>query len=149
MIAFIKQHECSFQVENTEMPKHSMKRDLKLSMPACVPPTKSAKHTTADKAHSPRSAKSSNTAAVGKARSPCTAAGKAQSPKSAKTSNTAAGKARSQHTAAGISSDTAAGINIPASETPFGIKDAVLRELIGLGKVQVVTRSSRLSRSGK
>ena len=103
-------------------------------MPACVPPTKSAKHTAAGKAWSPcKSAKSSDTAAVGKAGSPCTAAGKAQSPrKLAKSSDTAA-----------------AGINIPASETPFGIKDAVLRELIGLGKVEVVTRSSKLSRSGK
>ena len=34
-------------------------------------------------------------------------------------------------------------------EVRFGIKDAVLRELIGLGKVQVVTRSSKLSRSVK
>ena len=132
MIAFIKQHECSFQVESTEMPKHSRNRDLEVSMPVCVPPTKSAKHTTAGKAWSPHKlAKSSDTAA-GKAQSPCTAAGKSQSPKLAKSSNTAA-----------------AGINIPASEIPFGIKDAVLRELIGLGKVQVVTRSSRLSRSGK
>ena len=49
------------------------------------------------------------------------------------------------------SSDTAvkAGIEIPASKTPFAIKDAVLRELIGMGKVNVVTRSSKLSRSGK
>ena len=113
------------------MPKHSRKRDLELSMPACVPPTKSAKHTTACKAGSPcKLPKSSDTA--GKAQSPHTAAGKAKSPrKSAKSSN------------------TAAEINIPASETPFGIKDAVLRELIGLGKVQVVTKSSKLSRSGK
>ena len=79
MVAFIKQHECLFQVESTEMPKHSRKRDLELSMP-----------------------------------------GKAQSPrKSAKSSDTAAG---------------AVGINILASETLFGIKDAVLRELIGMGK---------------
>ena len=85
------------------MPKHSRKLDLELSMPTCVPPTKSTKHTTACKAGSP-----------------C---------KLAK------------------SSDTAAEINIPASETPFSIKDAVLRELIGLGKVQVVTKSSKLSRS--
>ena len=116
------------------MPKHSRKRDLELSMPACVPQAKSAKP--------------SNTAA-GKAGSPCTAAGKAKSPhKSAKPSDTAAGKAGSPRTAAAKSSDTAAGIP-PASETPYHIKDAVLRELIGLGKVQGVTRSSKLSRSGK
>ena len=55
------------------MPKHSRKRDLELSMPACVPPTKSAKSSdTAGKAGSPR-------------------AGKAKSPhKSAKSSDTAA-----------------------------------------------------------
>ena len=124
MIAFIKQHECSFQVESTEMPMHSRKRDLELSMPACVSPTKLAKYTTA-----------------GKVQSPC---------KSAKSSNTALGKAGSPRTTKlAISSNTAAGINIRASETPFGIKEAVLRELIGLGKVQVVTRSFRLSRSGK
>ena len=79
-------------------------------------------------------AKSSDTAAVGKARSPHVS------------------KGRSPHTAAaaGTSSDTAvAGIDIPASETPYAIKDAVLRELIGLGKVEIVTRSSKLSRSGK
>ena len=41
-------------------------------MPACVPPTKLAKHTTAGKVQSPcKSAKSSDTA-VGKAGSPCT-----------------------------------------------------------------------------
>ena len=116
---------------------------------------KSVKHTVAGKARSPKLAKPSDTAA-GKAQSPCTAAAKAQSPKSAKPSDTAAGKARSPHTAAAKArspksakpSDTAAGINIPASETPFGIKDSVLRELIGLGKVQVVTRFSKLSRFG-
>ena len=116
------------------MPKHSRKRDLELSMPACVAQAKSAKHTTA-----------------GKAGSPHTAAGKAKSPrKLAKSSDTAAGKgkARSPHTAAAKSSDTAGGIP-PASETPYHIKDAVLREMIGLGKVQVVTRSSKLSRPGK
>ena len=116
------------------MPKHSRKRDLELSMPACVPQAKLAKHTTAGKAGSPR-----------------TAAGKTKSPrKLAKPSDTAAGKgkARSPRTAVAKSSDTAAGIP-PASETPYHIKDAVLRELIGLGKVQVVTRSSKLSRSGK
>ena len=113
------------------MPKHSRKRDLELSMPACVPQAKSAKHTTAGKA------------------GPCTAAGKAKSPhKLAKPSNTAAGKAWSPHTAAAKPSDITAGIP-PASETPYHIKDAVLRELIGLGKVQVVTRSFKLSRSGK
>ena len=127
-----KRHECSFQVESMEMPKHSRKRDLELGMPACVPQAKSAKHSTA-----------------GKAGSPGTAAGKAKSPrKLAKPSDTTAGKAWSPHTAAPKSSDTAAGIP-PASETPYHIKDAVLRELIGLGKVQVVTRSSKLSRSGK
>ena len=118
------------------MPKRSRKRDLQLSMSACVPQAKSAKP--------------SDTAAD-KAGSPCTAAGKAKSPhKSAKPSDTAAGKgkARNPHTAAAKSSDTAAGIP-PASETPYHIKDAVLRELIGLEKVQVVTRSSKLSRSGK
>ena len=152
------------------MPKHSRKIDLELSMPTCVPSTKSAKHTTAGKAQSPcKLAKSSNTAA-GKAGSPRTTklakssntaaskahsqqkgAGKAQSPrKLAKSSNTAAGKAQSPCTTKlAKSSDTATGINIPASETPFGIKDVILRELIGLGKVQLVTRSSRLSRSGK
>ena len=136
------------------MPKHSRKRDLELSMPAWVPQAKSAKHTTAGKGGSPHTAagkaksphklaKSSDTAAgKGKAWSPHTAA--------AKPSDTAAGKgkARSPCTAAAKSSDTAAGI-LPASETPYHIKDAVLRELIGLGKVQVVTRSSKLSRSGK
>ena len=127
------------------MPKHSRKRDLELSMPACVPQAKSAKP--------------SNTAA-GKAGSPHTAAGKSKTPcKSAKPSDTAAGKGKagSPRTAAGKAksprksakpSDTAAGIP-PASETPYHIKDAVLRELIGLGKVQVDTRSSKLSRSGK
>ena len=135
-------------------------------MPACVPPTKSAKSSDtagkagsshAGKAKSPRKlAKSSNTA--GKAGSPRTAVGKAKSPcKSAKSSDTA-GKAESPRTAEGKPkspcksakpSNTAAGIYIPASETPFGIKDAVLKELIGLGNVQVVTRSSKLSRSGK
>ena len=143
------------------MPKHSRKRDLELSMPACVPQAKLAKPsdtaagkagspcTAAGKAKSPRkSAKPSNTAA-GKAGSPRTAAGKAKSPrKSAKPSDTAAGKAGSPRTAAAKSSDTAAGIP-PASETLYHIKDAVLRELIGLGKVKVVTRSSKLSRSGK
>ena len=150
------------------MPKRSSKRDLELRMPACVPQAKLAKHTTAGKAGSPcaaagkaksphKLAKSSDTA--GKAGSPCTVVGKAKSPhKLAKSSNTAAGNAGSPCTAASKAksprksakpSDTAAGINIPASETPFGIKDAVLRELIGLGKVQVVTRSSKLSRSGK
>ena len=82
-----------------------------------------------------KSAKSSDTA--GKAGSPRTAASKGKSPhKSAKSSE---------------SSDTAgkAGIEIPVSETPFAIKDSVLQELIGLGKVKVVTRSSKLSRSGK
>ena len=76
---------------------------------------------------------------------------KAKSPhKSAKSSDTAAGKGKAESpcTAAAKSSDTAAGIP-PASETPYHIKDAVLRELIRLGKVQVVTRSSKLSRSGK
>ena len=138
------------------MPKWSRKRDLELSMPTYVPPTKSAKHTTAGKARSPKSAKPSDTAA-GKAWSHHTAAAKAWSLKSAKPSDTAAGKARSPHTAAAKAwspksakpSNTAARINIPASETPFGIKDSVLRELIGLGKVQVVTRSSKLSRFGK
>ena len=103
-------------------------------MPACVPQAKSPKHTTA-----------------GKAGSPHTTAGKAKSPrKSAKPSDTAAGKCKawSPHTAAAKSSDIAAGIP-PASETPYHIKDAVLRELIGLGKVQAVTRSSKLCRSGK
>ena len=116
------------------MPKCSRKRDLELSMPACVPQAMSAKHTTAGEAGSPQTA-------AGKAKSPC---------KSAKPSNTAAGKGkvRSPHTAAAKSSNTAAGIP-PASETPYHIKDAVLRELIGLGKVQVITRSSKLSRSGK
>ena len=116
------------------MPKRSRNRDLELSMPTGVPQAKSAKHTTAGKAGRPR-----------------TAAGKAKSPhKSAKPSDTAAGKGKAQgrHTAAAKSSDTAAWIP-PASETPYHIKDAVLRELIGLGKVQVVTRSSKLSRSGK
>ena len=105
-------------------------------MPACVPQAKLAKP--------------SDTVA-GKAGSQRTAAGKAKSPrKSAKPSNTAAGKGKagSPHTAAAKSSNRAAGIP-PASETPYHIKDAVLRELIGLGKVQVVTRSSKLSRSGK
>ena len=113
-------------------------------MPACVPQAKLAKP--------------SDTAA-GKAGSPRTAAGKAKSPpKLAKPSDTAADKAGSPRTAAGKagspltaatkSSNTAAGIP-PASETPYHIKDGVLRELIGLGKVQVVTRSSKLSRSGK
>ena len=97
------------------MPKHSRKRDLELSMPACVPQAKSAKP--------------SDTAA-GKAGSPHTAAGKAKSPcKSAKPSDTAAGKAGSPCTAAAKSSDTAAGIP-PASETPYHIKDAIFRELI-------------------
>ena len=123
-------------------------------MPACVPQAKLAKHTTAGKAGSPhtaagkaksphKSAKSSDTAAgKGKAWSPRTTA--------AKPSDTAPGKGKawSPCTAAAKSSDTAAGIP-PASETPYHIKDAVLRELIGLGKVQVVTRSSKLSRSGK
>ena len=116
------------------MTKCSRRRDLELSMPACVPQAKSAKHTTA-----------------GKAGSPLTAAGKAKSPcKLAKSSDTAAGKGKawSPCTAAAKSSHTAAGIP-PTSETPYHIKDAVLRELIGLGKVQVVTRSSKLSRSGK
>ena len=136
-------------------------------MPACVPQAKSAKpsdtaagkgkagsqRTAAGKAKSPhKSAKPSDTAAgKGKAGSPHTAAGKAKSPhKSAKPSDTAVGKGKawSPHTAAAKSSNTAAGIP-PASETPYHIKDAVLRELIGLGKVQVVTRSSKLSRSGK
>ena len=68
--------------------------------------------------------------------------------KSPKSSDTTAGKTGSSCTK---SSNTAAaaGINITASETPFGIKDTVLRKLIGLGKVQMVTRSSRSSRSGK
>ena len=37
------------------------------------------------------------------------------------------------------SSDTAgkAGIEIPASETPFAIKDSVLQELIGLGRLKL------------
>ena len=84
------------------MPKHSRKRDLELSMPACAPQAKSAKPSN-------------------------TAAGKAKSPrKSTKPSDTAAGKAGSPHTAAAKSSDTAAGIP-PASETPYHIKDAVLR----------------------
>ena len=80
MIAFIKQHECSFQVESTEMPKHSRKRDLELSMPACVPLTKSTKHTTAGKAQSPHKLGKSSDTVAGKAWSPCTAAGKALSP---------------------------------------------------------------------
>ena len=109
------------------MQKRSRKRDLDLSMPG--PQTRG-------KGKSPcKSAKPSDTA--GKAGSPRTAASKGKSPrKLAKSSE---------------SSDTAgkAGIEIPASETPFAIKDSVLRELIGLGKVQVVTRSSKLSRSGK
>ena len=109
------------------MPKRSRKRDLDLSMPG--PQTRG-------KGKSPlKSAKPSDTA--GKAGSPRTAAGKGKSPrKSAKSSE-------SSHTAG------KAGIEIPASETPFAIKDSVLRELIGLGKVKVVTRSSKLSRSGK
>ena len=98
---------------------------------------------------------------LAKSGSPHAAAGKGKSPRKrpSKSSNTA-GKAGSPHTAASKgksprkrpseSSDTGkGGIEIPASETPFAIKDAVLRELIGLGKVKVVTRSSKLSRSGK
>ena len=87
-----------------------------------------------------KSAKPSDTA--GKARSSRKAANKAWSPRKA------AGKG---HKRPSESSETAdkAGIEIPASETPFAIKDAVLRELIGMGKVKVVTRSSKLSRSGK
>ena len=62
----------------------------------------------------------------------------------------AASKGKSPRKRPSESSDTGkGGIEIPASETPFAIKDAVLRELIGLGKVKVVTRSSKLSRSGK
>ena len=94
MIGFIKLHECSFQVESIEMPKCSRKRDLELSMPAYVPPTKSAKHTTAGKAQSPKLTKSSDTVA-GKAENPSRAAGKAQSPcsttKLTNTSDTVAG----------------------------------------------------------
>ena len=116
------------------MPKRSRKRDLALSMPG--PQTKSAK------SGSPR-------AAAGKAKSPhkrpsesSNTASKAGSPRT--------GKGKSPHKRPSKSSDTGkAGIEIPASETPFAIKDAVLRELIGLGKVKVVTRSSKLSRSGK
>ena len=102
-------------------------------MPACVSQAKLAKHTTAGKAGSLHTA-------AGKAQSPCTAA--------AKPSSTAAGKGKAQSpcTATAKPSDTAAGIP-PANETPYHIKDAVLRELIGLGKV--VTRCSKLSRSGK
>ena len=108
------------------MPKRSRKRDLALSMPG--PQTKSAKP--------------SDTAEHGKARSPHKAAGKARSPRKA------ASKGRKRPSE---SSDTAgkAGIDIPASETPFAIKDAVLQELIGMGKVNVVIRSSKLSRSEK
>ena len=95
---------------------------------------------------------------ISQAGSPRTAAGKAGNPCKLAKSNDTAGKAQSPHTAtkakspckSAKSSDIpTAGINIPTSETLFGIKDVVLRELIGLGKVEVVTRSSKLSRSLK
>ena len=113
-------------------------------MPACVPPTKSTKHTTAGKAQSPCKLGKSCDTVAGKAWSPHTAAGKALSPQSAKSSDTAAGKAQSPCTAVGKvwspksakPSDTAAEINIPASETPFAVKDAVLRETAKKEKIK-------------
>ena len=87
------------------------------------------------KGKSPRKRPSESSNTAGKARSPHTAAGKGKSPrKRPSESSNIAGKA---------------GMEIPASETPFAIKDAVLRELIGMGKVNVVTRSSKLSRFWK
>ena len=75
---------------------------------------------------------------------PQTKSAKSESPRAA------ASKGKSPHKRPSKSSNTGkAGMEILASDTLFAIKDAVLRELIGLGKVKVVTRSFKLSRSGK
>ena len=124
-------------------------------MLACVPKAKLAKHTIA-----------------GKAGSPHTAAGKAKSPhKSGQTKRHSCRQKQSTELTYSCSQTKQHSLHAKAKHrahiqlqpnqvtqlqgfhqqvrAPYHIKDAVLRELIGLGKVQVVTRSSKLSRSGK